>query len=278
MMNMNRSTTMDPTADRVTARSRCATALEQCRTAPSVSHKEHCLRAVAPILPRLIIHHNVGGRTRGSEMLCNRACPDGLISSLVAACFLVLWTAPTALGTDVESQVGPTSLTEPGGLLEVVLFYGVAAVVVVSALGVCISKNIVRMAVWLFVALGSVAVLYFLMAATFIGAIQLLVYSGGTLVLLVFGVMLTSKSPWVRFEPARWELAGAGVACGGMFIVLCTVACRAVWPDAGAASSGTAIAAIGRALMSQYVVPFEMAGVVLMIVMVGAAHMARQQK
>ena len=83
---------------------------------------------------------------------------------------------------------------------------------------------------------------------------------------------------WGVVGPESWEWGCSGGVCGGVVLVLCAVACRAVWPDAGAASAGTAIAAIGRALMSQYVVPFEMAGVVLMIVMVGAAHMARQQK
>ncbi len=78
-----------------------------------------------------------------------------------------------------------------------------AAATVFSAIGVCVSRTVVRMAIWLFCALGGVAMLYFLLAATFIGAIQLIVYSGGTLILLVFGVMLTSKSPWIKLETPK---------------------------------------------------------------------------
>ena len=166
----------------------------------------------------------------------------------------------------------------PGGLLEALMFYAVAIATVVSAIGVCLTKSIVRMAVWLFVALGSVAMLYFLLAATFIGAIQLIVYAGGTLILLVFGVMLTSKSPWVRFATPKLEMAGAVVVCAGMFGCLCLVFSRTTWSGAETVVPGATVEAIGNRLLTAYVVPFEVAGVLLMIVMVAAAHLARQEK
>lgn len=190
--------------------------------------------------------------------------------------------APTAMAADeaagMDQRAGVTNAAPPGGLLEFFLFYGVAAVVVVSALGVCIAQNIVRMAVWLFGALGSVAVLYFLLAANFIGAIQLIVYVGGTLILLIFGVMLTSRSPWVRFRPGKLELIGAGVVCATLLISLCVILGRAAWTAAEGTVPGAAMVAIGRTLLTTYLVPFEVAGVLLMIVLVGAAHLARQEK
>lgn len=173
---------------------------------------------------------------------------------------------------------GAMTAAAPGGWLEIILFYAVAAVTVIAALGVCISRNIVRLAVWLFVALGSVALLYFLLAASFLGAIQLIVYAGGTLILLVFGVMLTSKSPWVRYDAPKIEVLGAGVVCLALFLTLAIVLCRAAWPETEAAVAGTSVADIGRRLLTTYVVPFEVAGILLMIVMVGAAHLARQEK
>jgi len=157
------------------------------------------------------------------------------------------------------------------------LFYVVAGGTVISALGVCFTTNIVRMAVWLFTALGGVAMLYFLLAANFLGAIQLIVYAGGTLILLIFGVMLTSKSPWVRFTPRKWELGGAIAVCGGLLVVLCMVLLRTTWAASTSAVPGTSVKTFGEALLTRYLVPFEIAGVVLMIVMVGAAHLARQE-
>ncbi len=176
------------------------------------------------------------------------------------------------------AQTAVTGAAAPGGLLEAALFYAVAAATVIGALGVCISKNIVRMAVWLFVTLGSVALVFFLLAATFLGAIQLVVYVGGTLILLVFGVMLTSKSPFVRFETGKGEVAAAFIVCGALLISLCVILLRASWPEALGAAEGVAVADIGRRLLTTYLVPFEAAGVLLMIVMVGAAHLARQEK
>jgi NADH-quinone oxidoreductase subunit J len=180
--------------------------------------------------------------------------------------------------TAMEHRAGVTDAAAPGGALETVLFFGVAGATVVAALGVCIAKNIVRMAVWLFVALGSVALLYFLLAANFLGAIQLIVYAGGTLVLLIFGVMLTSKSPWVRYTPGKLEIAAAATVCGALLAALCVALYRAAWPATEAVVHGTAVADLGRGLMTTYLVPFEVAGVLLMIVMVGAAHLARQEK
>ncbi len=165
----------------------------------------------------------------------------------------------------------------PGGFMEALLFYSVAGATVASALGVCISKNIVRMAVWLFMALGSVAMVYFLLAANFLGAIQLIIYAGGTLVLLIFGVMLTSKSPWVRYDTPKLELVGAGVVSVALLVCLCTVMTRTTWAGTLEVVPGASVAAFGERLLTTYLVPFEVAGVLLMIVMVGAAHLARQE-
>ncbi len=171
-----------------------------------------------------------------------------------------------------------TTAAEPGSLLEVVLFYAVATMTIVSSVAVCMSKNIVRMALWLFMTLASVSFLYFLLAANFLASIQLVVYAGGTLVLLVFGVMLTNKSPWARYTPGKLELVGAAAVCSVLLVALWLVFLRAEWSRLPGAFAGTSVADLGRSLLSVYVVPFEVAGVLLMIVMVGAAHLARQDK
>ena len=190
---------------------------------------------------------------------------------------------PVVAGLGVEGaatlspQAGVTNAAPPGGLLEAVMFYAVAGAAVLSAVAICISKNIVRMAVWLFGTLGAVSMIYFLLAANFLGAIQLIVYAGGTLVLLIFGVMLTSKSPWVRFESCKLELFSAAAVCGALFVCLCIVLGRAAWKGVEETVPGATIDDIGRSLLTTYLVPFEVAGVLLMIVMVGAAHLARQE-
>lgn len=147
-----------------------------------------------------------------------------------------------------------------------------------SALGVCVSKNIVRMAVWLFFALFAVAILYLLLGAFFLGAIQVIVYAGGTLILLVFGVMLTSKSPWVRFESSKSELLTAFVVSGVLFVALVAVLAGANWPPEAVNGHQATVAEIGKELLTTFLVPFEVASVVLLVVMIGAAYLARQEK
>ena len=167
----------------------------------------------------------------------------------------------------------------PGGYTEALLFYVFAGGVVLSALGVCICKNVVRMATCLFITLGSVAVLYLLLSATFLGAIQLIVYVGGTLILLVFGVMLTSRSPWVRFECRPIELFTAAVVAVALFFSLTMIVTNTSWPAAPTDGVyGAPIAEFGKQLLTTYLVPFEVASVLLLVVMIGAAYLARQEK
>lgn len=207
-----------------------------------------------------------------------KVCGAGWFMLLIVIVALV---GPSAMADDDVAtsvdRVGVVDAAAPGGLLEALLFYIVAGATVISALGVCLCKNIVRMAVCLFISLGSVAMLYFLLAANFLAAIQLIVYAGGTLILLVFGVMLTSKSPWVRYEPQKREMIAAAAVSLVMLFSLCAIYVRAVWPESEGIVPGASVADLGKLLLTVYVVPFEVAGVLLMIVMVGAAHLARQE-
>lgn len=194
----------------------------------------------------------------------------------VTVAFALLACVPIAgadaPGDDVFQGV-PT--TVEGGYLEAVMFYLFGGAVLVSALGVCVSTNIVRMATWLFGTLGSVAVLYLLLGANFLGAIQLIVYAGGTLILLIFGVMLTNKSPWVRFDCSRTEMLAAGGVAGALFLGLVTMLMRTDWPSQAKVTHGASVAELGKALLTTYLVPFEVASVVLLVVMIAAAYLAK---
>ncbi len=184
-------------------------------------------------------------------------------------------TAPPA-APDARAKYELTERSDSGGVAEAVLFYVFAAMVLGSGLAICISTNVVRMAVYLFVTLGSVAVLYFLLLANFIGVIQLIVYAGGTLILLIFGVMLTSKSPWVRFDVKRSEMIVAGVVCVLFAAILLAVVINADWDDTRQPVQAPAVADFGESLLQKYLVPFEAVSVLLLAVMIGAALLARQ--
>jgi NADH-quinone oxidoreductase subunit J len=98
---------------------------------------------------------------------------------------------------------------------EWILFWIIAGLTVGSALMTLLAQNIVRSATWLLFTLGGTSGIFFLLGADFVGATQLLVYVGGTLILVVFGVMLTAQGPFItmRTSAAEWALSlSVGVA------------------------------------------------------------------
>lgn len=161
-------------------------------------------------------------------------------------------------------------------MVEAILFYLIAGVIAACALGCVLSFNIVRMATFLFGTLGGVAILYFMLSATFLGAIQLIVYAGGTLIVIIFGVLLTSQSPWAKFAPKTIEIAVGAVACLLLFAGLTVAVLRHDW--AADTVAGFNVAEFGEALLTTYLVPFELASVLLLAVMIGSAYLARPER
>lgn len=163
-------------------------------------------------------------------------------------------------------------------ILEVLAFYIMAGLAAGSAVGVVVSTNIVRTAVFLLGTLGSVAGLYFLLDANLIAAIQLIVYAGGTLILIIFGVMLTSKSPWIRFNATRGQIIAASLVAGLMFLGLCILLLTGDWSGGAVLEQSPRVKDVGRVLLTDFLVPFEVASVLLLVVMIGAAYLARPEK
>ena len=161
------------------------------------------------------------------------------------------------------------------------LFYAIALLVTLSAWAIVLSQNIVRMSVYLLLTLVGAAGLYMLMRAEFLAAIQLVVYAGGTLILIVFGVMLTSKNPFMQWRVQLWEMfvgIGIGIIIAGL-LIFAMVRSPSPQPLLAEGYSGGygGVSMIGRALLSGYLVPFEIAAVLLLVVMIAAAFMARQR-
>lgn len=105
-------------------------------------------------------------------------------------------------------------------MIEQLLFWVFSILACGGAIAVVATQNVVRMAFWLVVSLGSVAALFFLLHADFLGSAQLLIYVGGTVVLLVFGVMLTASGPTVQIKTSPAEaFLGAGVG----LLLLCVL-------------------------------------------------------
>src|SRR5256885_11096560 len=103
----------------------------------------------------------------------------------------------------------PKQTAETFNTLQPVLFWLIAGLTGLCAIATVVSQNIVRSATWLLFTLAGTSALFFLLGADLVGAVQLLVYVGGTLVLVVFGVMLTAQGPFInmRASGAEWALS-----------------------------------------------------------------------
>ncbi len=168
--------------------------------------------------------------------------------------------------------------------MEAIVFYIFAAIMMGSSLAVALSRNIVRSAVWLLGTLGSAAMLYFLMAANLVAAIQLIVYAGGILILIVFGVMLTARNPHMKTGAKRGEILVAALVGIVLFVGIVTVSLSGPWPELpggpvdGDAVRAASVETIGNKLLTEYLLPFELASVLLLAVMIGAAYLVRPEK
>jgi len=182
-------------------------------------------------------------------------------------------------------------------------FLLLALVACTSAIAVVVTGNIVRMACWLVTSLAAVAGLFFLAGADFLGAMQLMIYVGGTLVLLAFGVMLTARGPFISMRTGGGQWILAAILGGSLLAVLLQAAFSVkAWSGRSLAENPPAIEAaptaepIGLALlgvrtdqldqknsslrggMSGYLLVFEIISVHLVVVLVGAAYLARARK
>lgn len=187
----------------------------------------------------------------------------------IAATLTTLLLAAPAMAADAAA--GPASASG----LETIVFYLVAAMAVGATIGIVVSRDIVRTAVCLLGTLGSVALIYFLLAANFLGAIQLIVYAGGINVLIVFGVMLTSKSPWIKFTPKPIDWIGGVLVFVVLFAALSAAITATEFAPARPIDEPAKVGALGTSLLTSYLIPFELASVLLLVVMIGAAYLAR---
>ena len=158
--------------------------------------------------------------------------------------------------------------------------FGLLAIMVIgTALGVVLLSNIVYSAFLLGAVFSSIAGLYILLNAGFVAAAQVLIYVGSVNVLILFGIMLVNKNQ--PFEPIRraWlGRAATGAVCLGLFALLATMVLGTSWqlsPEAAVGDDATVL--IGQHFFSDFLLPFELASVLLLMALVGAIILARRE-
>ncbi len=161
--------------------------------------------------------------------------------------------------------------------VEQVVFLVLAVVAVGAAVGVVTSKNIFYSALLLIACLFTVAGFFVLLEATFLAAVQVLIYVGAIAVLIIFAVMLTERmmGKTARAWNEQWWIALLVVIC--LAAVMVQVVITANWQLSDGAVPTDAVSALGQTLLTTYVLPFEVASVLLLMALIGAIIIAREE-
>ncbi|MEU9098140.1 NADH-quinone oxidoreductase subunit J [Streptomyces sp. NPDC048361] len=182
----------------------------------------------------------------------------------------------------MSAILAQAALTAPQGFLSPTGVEIAFVLVGVATLGAAVmtvtTRQLVHAALWLVVALGGLAVEYLLLTAEFIAWVQVLIYVGSIVVLLLFGLMLT-RAPIGRSPDAdsnnRWAALTVAVAAAGTLVWVVVDAFRTSWIDLdGPAQGSTKVS--GEILFRHWVLPFEALSVLLLAALVGAIVLSRK--
>ena len=164
-------------------------------------------------------------------------------------------------------------------LWQQVLFWALAAVMAVSAIRVVTTRNVVHAALYLVGTLLGAAALYVLLFAEFVAWVQVLVYVGAVVVLMLFGLMLTRASIGAA-DFDNDQRVVAAICAGAIFLVTSIIMVQAFEGREISfdRTAGTLTRSIGDVIFSSYVLPFEVVSVLLLAALVGAVVMARREE
>lgn|SRR5487761_734502 len=160
--------------------------------------------------------------------------------------------------------------------VEQIIFYIVAAIGLIGALGVVFSGDIVHAALFLILALMMTAGVFVLLSAEFLGLVQILIYGGAITILIVFALMLTrARQMQQRLDGAQkpFGLAAAAIVAAGLIYI----AVQSAWPGQTSSVTVVPFERFSGELFSTYSVPFELVSLVLLVALVGAVVLARSE-
>ena len=159
------------------------------------------------------------------------------------------------------------------------IFLGLITIIATSAIWVVVSPNLVHSAVSLLFTLFGIAGLYVFLFADFLAATQVVIYVGGILVLIIFGVMLTNKIDKPVIESVSSNKIIGVLISSFIFTILSIIVIQTKWPVIENSSPGpSTVELIGKLILGKYLLPFELVSILLLAALVGAALLARKNQ
>lgn len=156
------------------------------------------------------------------------------------------------------------------------LFYLFAFMIVVSGILVVTLRDIFHCALMLVICMFSVAAIYVLLGADFIAAVQVLIYVGAVSVLLIFAIMLTARVSGIGIKQQNEQVPIALIATLAFLGITLYGLGKTIWNVKATAPPDQTVMALGKLLMTVYVVPFEIVSLVLLAALIGAVVIARR--
>ena len=158
-----------------------------------------------------------------------------------------------------------------------IVFWFITIVTIASALGVVLSNQLIYSAMSLLFTLFGVAGLYVFLWADFMTGIQLLVYVGGILTLIIFGIMLTNKISSARLSQTNMQQGVGSVVSLWLLIILSLVISKTSWFMSPSSEPSSTVDKIGTLLMTKHLLAFEGISLLLLGALIGAAILARKE-
>jgi NADH:ubiquinone oxidoreductase subunit 6 (subunit J) len=160
---------------------------------------------------------------------------------------------------------------------ETLAFAAVAVVLLASSLGVVLTPNLFHAVLYLAVVLVTTGVVFLLLDAPFLFGVQLLLYAGGVVTIVVFAIMLTERLVGSSIRQASRYLVNGALVSAAVFVGVMSFVVQMAPTGPRPAWPGDLTAAVGRALVGPFAVPFELLGVLLLVALVGALYFARSE-
>jgi NADH:ubiquinone oxidoreductase subunit 6 (subunit J) len=159
--------------------------------------------------------------------------------------------------------------------LEPIAFGALAAVLLASSLAVVLTKNLFHSVLYLALSLTATAGIFLALDAEFLAAVQLLLYAGGVVTIAVFAIVVTERLVGDRITQTSRYLASGAIVAGALFVAVGGIVRGVPLPVAPPPMPGDVTRAIGEALLTRFVLPFELLGVLFVAALLGALYFAR---
>jgi NADH-quinone oxidoreductase subunit J len=162
--------------------------------------------------------------------------------------------------------------------LDVLAFWSLAVVLVGSALAVVLGKNLFHSVLWLALALTGTAGIFLLLDAEFLAAVQVLLYAGGIVTVVVFAIVVTERLVGTQLSHTSRNLIRGALASVAFLAFIVRWLWHTPLPLDRAPLDGDVTRAIGASLLTGFVLPFELLAVLLLVALLGASYFARPEE